>query len=123
MDDINNHINRLKLADIFLDTYPYNSHSTIYDYVRAELPMIILKGKTFSSRVGASVYSSIKMDKLVVNNKMQYEKLAVELGNNKSKLNKIKNELKLNSEKFKIFDNINITKDLEKIYFKLGKNN
>ena len=123
MDDINKHINRLKLADIFLDTYPYNSHSTIYDYIRAELPMIILKGKTFSSRVGASIYSSIKMDKLVVNNKMQYEKLAVELGNNKSKLNKIKNELKLNSEKFKIFDNIKITKDLEKIYFKLVKNN
>ena len=123
MDDINKHINRLKLADIFLDTYPYNSHSTIYDYIRAELPMIILKGKTFSSRVGASIYSSIKMDKLVVNNKIQYEKLAVELGNNKSKLNKIKNELKLNSEKFKIFDNITITKDLEKIYFKLVKNN
>ena len=65
MDDINKHINRLKLADIFLDTYPYNSHSTIYDYIRAELPMIILKGKTFSSRVGASIYSSIKMDSLL----------------------------------------------------------
>ena len=123
MDDINKHINRLKLADIFLDTYPYNSHSTIYDYIRAELPMIILKGKTFSSRVGASIYSSIKMDKLVVNNKIQYEKLAVELGNNKPKLNKIKNELKINSEKFKIFDNTKITRNLEKIYFKLVKGN
>ena len=60
---------------------------------------------------------------VIKNNKMQYEKLAVELGNNKSKLKKIKNELKLNSEKFKIFDNIKITKDLEKIYFKLVKNN
>ena len=123
MDDINKHINRLKLADIFLDTYPYNSHSTIYDYIRAELPMIILKGKTFSSRVGASIYSSINMDKLVVNNKIQYEKLAVELGNNKPKLNKIKNELKINSEKFKIFDNTKITRNLEKIYFKLVKGN
>ena len=123
MDDINKHINRLKLADIFLDTYPYNSHSTIYDYIRAKLPMIILKGEAFSSRVGASIYSSIKMEKLVAKNKIQYEKLAVELGNNKSKLNKIKNELKINSEKFKIFDNIKITKDLEKIYFKLIKGN
>ena len=85
--------------------------------------MIILKGEAFSSRVGASIYSSIKMEKLVAKNKIQYEKLAVELGNNKSKLNKIKNELKINSEKFKIFDNIKITKDLEKIYFKLIKGN
>ena len=88
--DISEHINRLKLADIFLDTYPYNSHSTIYDYIRADLPMIIMKGETFSSRVGASIYKSIEMDELISNNYKEYEKIAIELGNDKLKLKKIK---------------------------------
>ena len=120
VEDISDHINRLRLADIFLDTYPYNSHSTTYDYIRADLPMIIMKGETFSSRVGASIYKSIEMDELISNNYKEYEKIAIELGNEKSKLKKIKEKLKLNSQKFGLFDSKEITKNLEKIYLKLS---
>lgn len=121
--DINEHINRLKLADIFLDTYPYNSHSTIYDYIKANLPMVIMKGETFSSRVGASIYKKIEMDELVTQSYKEYEEIAIELGNNKIKLNKIKEKLKFNSQKFKIFDSRTITKDLETIYLKVLNQN
>ena len=121
--DINEHINRLKLADIFLDTYPYNSHSTIYDYIKANLPMVIMKGETFSSRVGASIYKKIEMDELVAQSYKEYEEIAIELGNNKIKLNKIKEKLKFNSQKFKIFDSRTITKDLETIYLKVLNQN
>ncbi len=119
LEDINEHINRLRLADIFLDTYPYNSHSTTYDYIKANLPMIIMKGETFSSRVGASIYKSIEMDELISNNFKEYEKIAIELGNDKLKLNKIRKKLKLNSQKFKLFDSRKITKNLEKVYLKI----
>ena len=98
--DINEHINRLKLADIFLDTYPYNSHSTIYDYIKANLPMVIMKGETFSSRVGASIYKKIEMDELVAQSYKEYEEIAIER-NNKIKLNKIKEKLKFNSQNLK----------------------
>ncbi len=119
VEDINEHINRLRLADIFLDTYPYNSHSTVYDYIRANLPMVIMKGETFSARVGASIYSSIKMNELISLNYIDYEKIAIELGNDREKLNKIKEKLKLNTQKFKLFDSEKITKNLEKIYLKI----
>ena len=119
LEDITDHINRLRLADIFLDTYPYNSHSTTYDYIEANLPMIIMKGETFSSRVGASIYKSIEMDELISHNYKEYEKIAIELGNDKLKLKKIRKKLKLNSQKYKLFDSMEITKNLEKVYLKL----
>ena len=120
--DKNKHIGRLKLADIFLDTFPYNSHSTVYDYIRAELPMIILKGKSFPSRVGASIYSSIGMDDLIASNYSEYEKKAINLGNKKFELKKIKEKLRINSEKNNLFNNKTISKDLENIYKQLLNN-
>jgi len=114
--DISDHIERLKLADIFLDTYPYNSHSTSYDYIRAELPMVVWEGKTYASRVASSIYSSIDMDNLIAKNKLEYENIATELGNNKLKLKEIKNKLKKIRENHKLFDSSKITKELEKIY-------
>ena len=122
LKDINDHIERLKLADIFLDSYPYNSHSTTYDYIRAELPMIIWKGNTYASRVASSIYSSIGMNELVANNRLEYENIAIELANNKLKLEKIKNKLIANTKKFNLFDNVKITKEIEKIYKRLNKN-
>lgn len=115
-EDINLHLEKLKLADIFLDTYPYNSHSTVYDNIKAELPMIIQKGKIFSSRVGASIYSSFGMGELVAKNRKEYENIAIDIGQNYSKLKKIKEKIKINSDKFKLFDNEKITNELEKIY-------
>ena len=83
--------------------------------------MIIMKGETFSSRVGASIYKSIEMDELISNNYREYEKIAIELGNDKLKLKKIKEKLKLNSQKHKLFDSKEITKNLENLFktFKL----
>jgi len=121
-EDINDHINRLKLADIFLDSFPYCSQSTTYDYIKANLPMVIMKGASFSSRVSASIYKSIKMDELISENYQEYEEIAIKLGNNKLKLETVKKKLKLNSHKFEIFENKKITKNLEKIYCKLLEN-
>ena len=96
--NINDHIEKLKLADIFLDTYPYGSHSTIYDYFKAYLPAIIREGNSFPSRVGSSIYSSVGLSELVAKTNLDYEKIAIELANDKSKIlrfkNKIKNEIK-----------------------------
>ena len=102
------HLNRLALADIFLDTFPYVSHSTTYDYIDIGLPSISLKGKSFASRVSASIYSQIDLDELIAINKNEYVNIAVNLATNKNKLNKVR-------EKLKNYKNVFNTKILRKI--------
>ena len=119
ISNISDHIERLKLADIFLDTYPYNSHSTIYDYLKAHLPMIIREGASFPSRVGSSVYSSIDLKELVSKNNLDYENIAVNLANNKSKLFKLKNKIKTQIKDSYLFNSKRFTEDLEKIYLEI----
>jgi predicted O-linked N-acetylglucosamine transferase (SPINDLY family) len=113
------HIERLKLADIFLDAYPYNSHSTIYDYLKANLPMIIKEGASFPSRVGSSVYSSIGLKELVAKSNLDYEGIAVDLANNKSKLIKLKNKIQNQIKDNYLFDDKKFTEDLEKVYLEI----
>ena len=119
LENVNDHLSRLKLADIFLDTYPYNSHATMFDNIKAELPTIVLRGNSYASRVGASIYSSIDMDELVVENKLLYKNLAKKLANNKDELLRIKKNLIKNTKKYNLFDNNKITEELERVYKEL----
>jgi predicted O-linked N-acetylglucosamine transferase (SPINDLY family) len=119
VENINDHLKKLKLADIFLDTYPYNSHSTVYDYLKANLPMIIMEGNSFPSRVGSSIYASIGLSELVARNYLDYENIAINLANDKSKLLKIKTKINIQVEKNYLFNSKKFTLDLENIYYKL----
>ncbi len=118
VENINDHLRRLKLADIFLDTYPYNSHSTVYDYLKANLPMIIMEGHSFPSRVGSSIYSSIGLSELIAKNYLDYENIAVNLANDKSKLLKIKKKINIQIQKNYLFNLKKFTQNLEDIYYK-----
>ena len=84
---LEDHLQRITLADIFLDTFPYNAHTSASDSIRMGLPLITMKGNSFASRVAASILSSINMSGLITDNINDYENLAIELGNNKYKLN------------------------------------
>ena len=118
VENINDHLKRLKLADIFLDTYPYNSHSTVYDYLKVNLPMIIMEGHSFPSRVGSSIYSSIGLSELIAKNYLDYENIAVNLANDKSKLLKIKKKINIQIQKNYLFNLKKFTQNLEDIYYK-----
>ena len=117
------HLKRLELADIFLDTHPYNSHSTSYDYINAGLPMITLKGNSFASRVAASIYSSLKLNELIAKTETEYENIAVELANNKFKLKKIRDKIKKNISNSNLFKSKEFTKELEKVYLEIFNEN
>ena len=121
IENISDHIERLKLADIFLDTYPYNSHSTVYDYLKANLPMIIMEGKSFSSRVGSTIYSSLGLSELVAKNLEDYEKIAVHLAQNKLKIKELKNKIQFEIKNNYLFNGKKFTKDLENIYLSIFK--
>ena len=115
----NDHLERLKLADIFLDTFPYNAHTTASDSIRMGVPIVTLSGRSFASRVCTSILNQVKMEKLSAKSLKNYENIAIELGNNKNKLNQVKKEIKnncINSSLFKVQD---YTKDLEKKFIEL----
>ena len=59
------HLSRLKLVDIFLDTFPYNAHTTSSDAIRMGIPIVTLKGKSFASRVTASILNQADMTQLI----------------------------------------------------------
>ena len=117
------HLKRLELADLFLDTSPYNSHSTTYDYINAGLPMVTLKGNSFASRVGASIYSSLNLEELIAKTETEYENIAVELANDKLKLKKIKDQMKKNIVNSNLFKSKEFTKELEKVYLEILNEN
>jgi len=123
MANINDHIERLKLADIFLDTYPYASHSTIYDYFKAYLPAVIREGNSFPSRVGSSIYSTAGLSELIAKSSLDYEKIAIDLANDKSKLLKFRNKIKNEVKNSYLFDSSKFTNNLENLYLKIIRKN
>ncbi len=59
------HLNRIKFADLFLDTFPYTAHTTCSDALRVGLPVLTLKGNSFASRVATSLLRTVKLDDLI----------------------------------------------------------
>tara|TARA_B100000886_G_scaffold173808_1_gene118935 strand:- start:384 stop:2285 length:1902 start_codon:yes stop_codon:yes gene_type:complete len=110
------HVSRYCLADIFLDTFNYNGHSTLVECIWSELPFITLLGKSFSSRVGGSILHYLDLDELICKSYEEYIEKVLFYSSNKQKLRKLKikiNNLKKNAEFFnqKVF-----TENLENIY-------
>ena len=116
------HLKRIKLADLFLDSFPYNAHTTGSDAARMGVPLITLKGRSFHSRVGSSILNCINMKELITKNETDYLNLAIDLATNPKKLNKLKDKLKDNITKSPLFDSDKFTKNLEDLYLKILKN-
>lgn len=112
------HLSRLKNIDLFLDTYPYNAHTTASDALFAGVPIITLIGETFASRVAGSLLNSLDLNELVCKNLDEYERLAITIGNDKKKLINIKNKLETNKNKKNLFKTKVFTKNIEKAYIK-----
>ena len=119
VENINDHLERLKLADIILDTFPFGSHSTVYDYIRANVPMVAMQGNSFSARVGSSIYSSLDLSELVAKSEIEYFEIAVKLATDKDKLLNIKEKIKTQINQHYLFNTNEFTLDLEKIYSNL----
>ena len=94
VDKMSDHLARLSLADLFLDTYPYNAHTTGIDSLKAGVPVLSILGKSFASRVGASLLNAVGMPKLVVRNENEYIEFATSLYLDPEKIKSIRSELK-----------------------------
>ena len=113
------HLKRIALADIFIDTFPYNAHTTASDTIRMGVPIIALMGKSFASRVSSSILNQVNMKELITTNTEDFQNLAIDIASNKNKLNKIKDDLNNSLSNSSLFDSVKFTKDLETLYQKI----
>ena len=113
------HLARHRNADLFLDTLPYNAHTTASDALWAGLPVLTCAGKTFPGRVASSLLNALEMSELVTHSTQDYEHLAIELANNASRLQDIKNKLLANRLEKPLFNTQMYARDLEVLYRKM----
>ncbi len=110
------HLARHRLADLFLDTRPYNAHTTASDALWAGLPVLTQPGKTFAGRVAASLLYAIGLPELITATSQTYEDLAIELASNPEKLAAIKRKLADNRLTTPLFDTQLFTRNIEAAY-------
>ena len=110
------HLARLALADLFLDTLPYNAHAGGSDALWAGVPVVTCKGTTFAGRVGASLLNAIGLPELVAGSLDSYEALALKLARDPEMLASIKAKLVRNRATEPLFDTGRFTRNLEAAY-------
>lgn len=93
LPDLNDHLARLALADLFLDTLPYNAHSTAADALKSGLPVLTCRGRSFAGRVAASLLESAGLNELVATSLDEYESRALNLAQNSGELAAIRVKL------------------------------
>jgi predicted O-linked N-acetylglucosamine transferase (SPINDLY family) len=113
------HLARYALADLFLDTHPYNAHTTAVDSLKAGVPVVTLIGQSFAGRVAASLLRAIELQELITNTSEEYELLAIELANNPQKFLALKEKLARNRLTTPLFNTQKFTKSLESAYVQM----
>ena len=116
VEKVEDHLARLKQADLFLDAWPYNAHSTGMDVLNAGVPILTKVGKSFAARVGASLLTSLNLPELITHSTDEYEAKAIQLANNPALLKDIKAKVQDQNARSKLFDTKQFTLGLESLY-------
>ena len=104
---------RQRLADLFLDTWPYNAHATASDALWAGVPVLTWPGATYASRVAASMLTTVGLPELITNSPAEYEALALKLSRDPALLTSLKAKLAENRAASALFDTARITRAIE----------
>jgi predicted O-linked N-acetylglucosamine transferase (SPINDLY family) len=107
---------RYRLADLFLDTLPYNAGTTASDALWAGLPVLTLAGQSFVSRMAASLLHAVGLPELITHSRGEYEALAIALANDSARLAEIRVRLAENRMTAPLFDAPRFTRHLEAAY-------
>jgi predicted O-linked N-acetylglucosamine transferase (SPINDLY family) len=110
---------RYRVADLFLDTSPYNAGTTASDALWAGLPVLTFLGRSFSARMCASILNAIGLPELTANSQQEYEELAINIGRNPNRIIELKKKLAVNRLNKPLFDTRLFTKNLELAYEKV----
>jgi predicted O-linked N-acetylglucosamine transferase (SPINDLY family) len=112
----------LQLADLALDPFPYNSHSTGAEILWAGVPMVALLGDTFPGRVGASLLHSARLDELIAGSLEEYYEIAIDLVGQPQRLLALRAKLAANRLHCPLFDMPRFVHSLESVYRRMWDN-
>jgi len=110
------HLARHKLADLVIDTLPYNAHTTGSDALWAGVPMITCAGNSFAGRVAASLLRAVGLPELVTQNLADYEALALKLATDPQLLGSLRQKLRDNRQQLALFDIDRTRRHIEAAY-------
>ncbi|HVO90208.1 MAG TPA: tetratricopeptide repeat protein [Casimicrobiaceae bacterium] len=110
------HLSRCTVADLFLDTLPFNAGATASDALWAGLPVLTCSGEAFAARMAGSVLRAIGLPQLVTESLADYEALADRLAGDPPALAQIKERLLANRATHPLFDTQRFTRHLESAY-------
>ncbi len=113
---VEEHLIRMSLADMMLDTYPCGAHTTCSDALRMGLPLLTQMGRTFASRVAGSLLSAVGMPELIAMDQDEYQALAIRLGNNPEALSHLRNKLQSQVSASRLYDSVHFVSGLERLY-------
>lgn len=113
---VEDHLARYRLADIFLDTWPYNAHTTAADALMAGLPVITYMGGSFPARVAGSLLQAVGLPELITYSWEDYEALALKLVTTPTLLDEIKTRLAVHKTTFPLFNTEEFCRKLETVY-------
>jgi hypothetical protein len=118
---VEDHLARYRQADLFLDTHPYNAHTTAADAIMAGLPVVTFSGGAFPARVAASLLHAIDMPELVADSLAGYEALALRLASDAQERAAVRSRLAERRDRSALFDTDEFCRQLEALYIGLWR--
>jgi len=120
VDSFDEHLQRYPLADLFLDSFPYNAHVTAADALWADLPVLTLQGASFASRVASSILSALGLQALITTDLAKYEARALELANQPMQLKNLRHQLKQSKAVGAYFNQTRYARLLEQTWMRIA---
>jgi len=118
---VEDHLARYRLADLFLDTHPYNAHTTAADALLAGLPVLTCMGKAFPARVAGSLLHAIGLPQMITHSLDGYEALAVRYAQDQALRESIRAQLATNRQTHPLFDTESFCRNLEASYIAMWR--
>jgi protein O-GlcNAc transferase len=112
-------LDRMTCADVFLDTWPCNAHTTASEALWAELPVVSLIGQTFAGRVAASILNAVGLAELVVHSPDAYVEDVISLANDPGRRARLKQHLAQQRGQSPLFDGTRFARDIEALYARM----
>jgi predicted O-linked N-acetylglucosamine transferase (SPINDLY family) len=110
------HLSRLALADLFLDSFPFNGGSTVSDALWSGVPVITMSGEAFAARMAGSLLTALALPQLIARDETDYCRLAIELGHSPAQRARLRAQLREGPEREQLFDARRCCAQLEAAY-------
>lgn len=118
---VEDHLARYRQAGLFLDTHPYNGHTTTADALMAGLPVLTYMGEAFPSRVAGSLLHAVGMSEMITHSLQEYEAKALQLALDQDALQEVRARLVANKAQSPLFDTREFCRNLEATYIAMSR--